>query len=114
MPVLVRYHPRPSSFFPGCLRRTSNMMFGAVTILVHEGVVEDVAWNLRHEYLIGSVGDDQYLLIRDLWIPSISKPVQSVVAHQSESEYTRLLLEFALLQNALNCYEEFLLMILKG
>ncbi|KAG7530232.1 WD40-repeat-containing domain superfamily [Arabidopsis thaliana x Arabidopsis arenosa] len=24
----------------------------------HEGVVEDVAWHLRHEYLFGSVGDD--------------------------------------------------------
>lgn len=46
--------------------------------------MEDVAWHLRHEYLFGSVGDDQYLLIWDLRTPSISKPVQSVVAHQSE------------------------------
>jgi len=51
---------------------------------VHEGVVEDVAWHLRHEYLFGSVGDDQYLLIWDLRTPAVSKPVQSVVAHQSE------------------------------
>ncbi|PQP96085.1 WD-40 repeat-containing protein MSI1 [Prunus yedoensis var. nudiflora] len=51
---------------------------------VHEGVVEDVAWHLRHEYLFGSVGDDQYLLIWDLRTPSVTKPVQSVVAHQSE------------------------------
>ncbi|KAG6425089.1 hypothetical protein SASPL_115513 [Salvia splendens] len=51
---------------------------------IHEGVVEDVAWHLRHEYLFGSVGDDQYLHIWDLRNPSMSKPVQSVVAHQSE------------------------------
>lgn len=46
--------------------------------------MEDVAWHLRHEYLFGSVGDDQYLLIWDLRTPAVSKPVQSVVAHQSE------------------------------
>ncbi|KAK6930479.1 Histone-binding protein RBBP4, N-terminal, partial [Dillenia turbinata] len=51
---------------------------------VHEGVVEDVAWHLRHEYLFGSVGDDQYLLIWDLRTPSANKPIQSVIAHQSE------------------------------
>lgn len=51
---------------------------------MHEGVVEDVAWHLRHEYLFGSVGDDQYLLVWDLRTPSVTKPVQSVVAHQSE------------------------------
>ncbi|KAK6121301.1 hypothetical protein DH2020_044952 [Rehmannia glutinosa] len=50
---------------------------------IHEGVVEDVAWHLRHEYLFGSVGDDQYLHIWDLRSPSVSKPIQSVVAHQS-------------------------------
>jgi len=49
--------------------------------------VEDVAWHLRHEYLFGSVGDDQYLLIWDLRAPSVTKPVQSVVAHQSEVRY---------------------------
>ncbi|KAB1225056.1 WD-40 repeat-containing protein MSI1 [Morella rubra] len=52
---------------------------------VHEGVVEDVAWHLRHEHLFGSVGDDQHLLIWDLRTSSASKPVQSVIAHQSES-----------------------------
>ncbi|KAI5412536.1 hypothetical protein KIW84_057266 [Lathyrus oleraceus] len=51
---------------------------------VHEGVVEDVAWHLRHEYLFGSVGDDQYLLIWDLRTPSVTKPVQSCIAHSSE------------------------------
>ncbi|GJP49895.1 hypothetical protein CLOM_g9052 [Closterium sp. NIES-68] len=29
----------------------------------HTGVVEDVAWHCRHEYLFGSVGDDQQLLL---------------------------------------------------
>ncbi|KAG0498960.1 hypothetical protein HPP92_003651 [Vanilla planifolia] len=51
---------------------------------VHDGVVEDVAWHLRHEYLFGSVGDDQHLLIWDLRTPTANKPIQSVVAHQSE------------------------------
>ncbi|KAI9122481.1 hypothetical protein K1719_006321 [Acacia pycnantha] len=52
---------------------------------VHEGFVEDVAWHLRHEYLFGSVGDEQYLFIWDLHSQSANKPVQSVVAHQSEA-----------------------------
>ena len=39
---------------------------------------------MRHEYLFGSVGDDQYLLIWDLRAPTVTKPVQSVIAHQSE------------------------------
>ncbi|KAK4405061.1 WD-40 repeat-containing protein MSI1 [Sesamum angolense] len=46
---------------------------------IHEGVVEDVAWHLRHEYLFGSVGDDQYLHIwvyvsrntSEVWLLSI-------------------------------------------
>ncbi|KAJ1429970.1 WD40/YVTN repeat-like-containing domain superfamily [Sesbania bispinosa] len=51
---------------------------------VHEGVVEDVAWHSKNENLFGSVGDDQYLLMWDLRAPSVSKPVQSVIAHQCE------------------------------
>ncbi|MFS7946519.1 putative transcription factor WD40-like family [Helianthus anomalus] len=51
---------------------------------VHDGVVEDVSWHLRHEYLFGSCGDDRYLHISDLRSPSVTKPVQSVEAHQSE------------------------------
>lgn len=47
-------------------------------------MVEDVAWHLRHEYLFGSVGDDQHLHIWDLRTPAMSKPIQSVVAHESE------------------------------
>ncbi|KAL5575973.1 hypothetical protein UlMin_017672 [Ulmus minor] len=37
-----------------------------------------------HECLFGSVGDDQYLLIWDFLTPAVSKPIQFVVAHQSE------------------------------
>jgi histone-binding protein RBBP4 len=51
---------------------------------VHEGVVEDVAWHLRHEYLFGSVGDDRHLLIWDLRTSAANKPLHSVVAHQGE------------------------------
>ncbi|KAK2351028.1 WD-40 repeat-containing protein MSI1 [Trifolium repens] len=53
-------------------------------VMVHEGVVEDVAWHLRHEYLFGSVGDDQYLLVWDLRTPSVTKPVRSCIANSSE------------------------------
>lgn len=50
----------------------------------HEGVVEDVAWHLRHEYLFGSVGDDHHLLVWDLRTSATNKPVHSVIAHQGE------------------------------
>ncbi|RWW08198.1 hypothetical protein GW17_00028375 [Ensete ventricosum] len=53
------------------------------TFKVHDGVVEDVAWHLRHEYYFGSVGDDHYLLLWDLRMPN-TKPVKSVIAHQGE------------------------------
>ncbi|KAL0735067.1 hypothetical protein Bca4012_011277 [Brassica carinata] len=51
----------------------------------HEGVVEDVAWHMKHEHLFGSVGDDQYLNIWDLRSPSTSTPIQSVEAHSMEA-----------------------------
>lgn len=51
---------------------------------VHEGVVEDVSWHLKHDYLFGSVGDDRCLLIWDMRAPMLDKPMQSIVAHQSE------------------------------
>ncbi|KAI3786678.1 hypothetical protein L1987_40555 [Smallanthus sonchifolius] len=50
----------------------------------HDGVVEDVAWHLRHEYLFGSCGDDRYLHIWDIRSPSVTKSAQSVIAHESE------------------------------
>lgn len=62
----------------------NNHSFQWLLLQVHEGVVEDVAWHMRHEYLFGSVGDDQHLHIWDLRSQSANKPVQSVVAHQSE------------------------------
>ena len=49
--------------------------------------MEDVAWHLRHEYLFGSVGDDQYFFIWDLRSPSASRPVQSVAAHSMEVRF---------------------------
>ncbi|KAH9308323.1 hypothetical protein KI387_036234 [Taxus chinensis] len=51
---------------------------------VHEGVVEDVSWHLKHEYLFGSVGDDRRLLIWDTRTPMFDKPQHSIEAHQSE------------------------------
>ncbi|KAI8014103.1 hypothetical protein LOK49_LG05G03564 [Camellia lanceoleosa] len=58
--------------------------FGSSNGKVYECVVEDVAWHLRHEYLFGSVGNDQYLYIWDLRTPSAGKSIQSIIAHQSE------------------------------
>lgn len=37
----------------------------AKQIFQAQGVVEDVAWHSRHDYLFGSVGDDKHLLIWD-------------------------------------------------
>ncbi|XP_023770617.1 WD-40 repeat-containing protein MSI1 [Lactuca sativa] len=51
---------------------------------IHKGVVEDVAWHLKHEYLFGSVGDDKYLHIFDLRSPTFTKPIQTLMAHQNE------------------------------
>ncbi|KAI5080590.1 hypothetical protein GOP47_0003773 [Adiantum capillus-veneris] len=49
----------------------------------HSGVVEDVAWHLKHEHLFGSVGDDCRLLIWDTR-KSGDKPLHSVEAHLAE------------------------------
>ena len=62
----------------------SKKVISKFVLQAHDGVVEDVAWHLRHEYLFGSVGDDHHLLIWDLRSPSPTKPIQSVVAHQGE------------------------------
>ncbi|KAI3695138.1 hypothetical protein L1987_78126 [Smallanthus sonchifolius] len=61
-----------------------NKSLDAMHIMAHDGVVEDVAWHLRHEYLFGSCGDDRYLHIWDIRSPSATKSAQSVIAHQSE------------------------------
>ena len=50
----------------------------------NEGDVNDVSWHLRNKYLFGSVGYDGCLLLWDLCSPSVTKPVQSVIAHRSE------------------------------
>jgi histone-binding protein RBBP4 len=50
----------------------------------HEGVVEDVAWHLKHEYLFGSVGDDKKLLLWDTRQPAVDKPMHSIEAHEAE------------------------------
>ncbi|GAB4819128.1 hypothetical protein N2152v2_006174 [Parachlorella kessleri] len=50
----------------------------------HGGVVEDVAWHPRHEYLFGSVGDDKKLILWDMRKPH-DKAVQSdCEAHGAE------------------------------
>ncbi|PIN09338.1 hypothetical protein CDL12_18078 [Handroanthus impetiginosus] len=49
-----------------------------------ECTVEDVAWHQSCQYLFGSAGDDHSLHLWDLRSRSVSKPILSVVAHQSE------------------------------
>lgn len=46
--------------------------------------MEDVAWNQKNDYQFGSAGDDRYLHIWDLRVSGNMKPVQSVIAHDSE------------------------------
>jgi histone-binding protein RBBP4 len=44
----------------------------------HMGVVEDVAWHSKHEYLFGSVGDDKQLLLWDTRKPSSNATMYAV------------------------------------
>ncbi|ONK67351.1 uncharacterized protein A4U43_C06F19280 [Asparagus officinalis] len=53
-----------------------------VSAEVNEDAVEDVAWHLRNEYLFGSVGGDQHLVIWDIRAQTTDKPIQSVFAHR--------------------------------
>ncbi|CAM6120462.1 unnamed protein product [Calypogeia fissa] len=50
----------------------------------HIGVVEDVSWHSKHEYLFGSVGDDRQLLIWDTRTSTMEKPLHAIDAHQAE------------------------------
>ena len=50
----------------------------------HTGVVEDVAWHQRHEYMFGSVGDDQQLFIWDTRNSNTESPLHAVQAHSAE------------------------------
>ncbi|XP_006837888.2 WD-40 repeat-containing protein MSI1 [Amborella trichopoda] len=56
---------------------------------VHEGVVGDLSWHLKHEYLFGSVGEDCRLNIWDLRSSLPKKPLQSILAHQAEVRICR-------------------------
>lgn len=60
-----------------------NMVEAKQVFEYHSGVVEDVAWHLRHEHLFGSVGDDSRLLIWDTR-KSGEKPLHAVEAHLAE------------------------------
>ncbi|ERN00464.1 hypothetical protein AMTR_s00100p00151380 [Amborella trichopoda] len=51
---------------------------------VHEGVVGDLSWHVKHEYLFGSVGEDCSLNIWDLRSSLPKTPLQSILAHQAE------------------------------
>ncbi|KAJ2588062.1 Histone acetyltransferase type B subunit 2 [Coemansia sp. RSA 1722] len=50
----------------------------------HTAIVEDVAWHSMHQDIFASVGDDRRLLIWDTRKAPGEKPVQDVVAHESE------------------------------
>lgn len=50
----------------------------------HGGVVEDVAWHPRHEYLFGSVGDDKKLILWDMRKPHDKAVHKECEAHSAE------------------------------
>jgi hypothetical protein len=53
--------------------RWRRQVLDAMTIFqAHMGVVEDVAWHSKHEYMFGSVGDDKQLLLWDTRKPPSS------------------------------------------
>lgn len=54
------------------------------TYVSHGGVVEDVAWHLRHENVFGSVGDDHMLFIWDTRSPAGGGPSDRCEAHAAE------------------------------
>eukprot|EP00850_Spirogloea_muscicola_P010545 SM000062S19931 [mRNA] locus=s62:467898:470924:- [translate_table: standard] len=64
--------------------KTNRVMEAMQIYQAHMGVVEDVAWHLRHEYLFGSVGDDKQLCVWDTRNASLTKPLHAVEAHQAE------------------------------
>ncbi|KAK9805231.1 hypothetical protein WJX72_007327 [[Myrmecia] bisecta] len=62
--------------------RTGGQELQAKSIFTeHQGVVEDVAWHQRHDYMFGSVGDDKQLII---WDTRQSGVVQMHEAHSAE------------------------------
>ncbi|GAQ89441.1 Nucleosome remodeling factor subunit CAF1/NURF55/MSI1 [Klebsormidium nitens] len=73
-----------------CLWDISGLAKGTKTVdakqiyTAHEGVVEDVAWHSKHEYLFGSVGDDKKLLLWDTRQPAVDKPLHSIESHEAE------------------------------
>ena len=58
---------------------------GATSIFKgHDGVVEDVAWHSKHEYLFGSVGDDKKLVIWDTRRDASKALLHEVKSHLAE------------------------------
>ncbi|KAL2631967.1 hypothetical protein R1flu_016653 [Riccia fluitans] len=64
--------------------KSTRVLDAKQTFQGHVGVVEDVAWHLRHEYLFGSVGDDRQLLVWDTRTSTTEKPLHAIDAHQAE------------------------------
>ncbi|KAG6556975.1 hypothetical protein Mapa_001391 [Marchantia paleacea] len=64
--------------------KSTRVLDAKQTFQGHVGVVEDVAWHLRHDYLFGSVGDDRQLLIWDTRTSTAEKPLHAIDAHQAE------------------------------
>ncbi|KAL3635273.1 Chromatin assembly complex, subunit 3 [Castilleja foliolosa] len=50
--------------------------------MVNNGMVKDVEWHMKDECLFGSVGEDKFMHLWDLRTPSVTKPMQSVEAHE--------------------------------
>jgi histone-binding protein RBBP4 len=67
------------------INAANSKMLGAMAIYhQHLGVVEDVAWHSKHEYMFGSVGDDKQLIVWDTRQPVPSSIVHAGEAHQAE------------------------------
>ncbi|GMH42709.1 hypothetical protein BSKO_10628 [Bryopsis sp. KO-2023] len=63
---------------------SENCLKASSVYMKHDGVVEDVAWHMRHVYLFGSVGDDKMLCIWDTRKPPGDGPVAMCRAHDAE------------------------------
>ncbi|KAJ6826340.1 putative WD-40 repeat-containing protein MSI3 isoform X2 [Iris pallida] len=59
-------------------------LYARDVFVAHKDAVEDVAWHVHNENLFGSVGDDHMLMIWDLRASDLTKPQDSVTAHEDE------------------------------
>lgn len=64
--------------------QNANHLDAKSTFTGHSAAVEDVAWNVLHDSIFGSVGDDRKLMLWDTRSNSTGKPARAVDAHSAE------------------------------